>query len=98
MKKYLLAISPFIFIMVSSSKIFAQTAAFTYSPQSGCAPLNIAFTDLSTGATSWHWDFGNGDTSALQNPLEVYSSQGMFTITLSINGGISWTRQQLQIQ
>ena len=35
---------------------------------------SVQFTDLSTNnPTSWHWDFGNGDTSNLQNPTEVFN-------------------------
>ncbi len=36
-------------------------ADFTASPTSGCLPLMVAFTDLSTGTvTNWNWDFGAG--------------------------------------
>ena len=46
-------------------------AAFTGTPLSGDAPLNVAFTDASTGATSWSWDFGDGGTSNAQSPNYV---------------------------
>ena len=46
----------------------APTASFTASPTSGTAPLNVQFTDTSTGApTSWAWTFGDGGTSTSQN-------------------------------
>ena len=44
------------------------------------------FTDQSTNATSWFWDFGDGNTSTLQNPTHGYSPQGSFQVTLTING------------
>ena len=43
----------------------APTASFTASTTSGTAPLNVQFTDTSTGApTSWAWTFGDGATSS----------------------------------
>ncbi len=44
-------------------------ASFTADPTTGPAPLNVQFTDTSTGGpTSYAWDFGNGDTSADRGP------------------------------
>lgn len=47
----------------------------------------ISFTDGSVKATSWLWNFGDGNTSALKNPVHTYVSPGTYTVTLSINGG-----------
>lgn len=42
------------------------------------------FTDLSTGnPTTWFWDFGDGNTSTVQNPVHVYSSLGTFNVCLT---------------
>jgi gliding motility-associated-like protein len=42
------------------------------------------FTDISTGgATSWVWDFGDGNSSALQNPSNTYASNGPQTVCLT---------------
>lgn len=61
------------------------TAAFVGVPTEGHAPLTVAFTDLSTGGPStWLWDFGDGDTSALQNPTHVYTSRGLYDVTLTV--------------
>lgn len=44
------------------------------------------FTDLSTGGpTSWAWNFGDGGTSALQNPTHPYASFGAYNVTLIVN-------------
>ncbi len=50
---------------------------------------NIQFTDASTGATSWAWDFeDDGITDATtQNPTFAYSTPGLKTVKLVINGG-----------
>ena len=47
----------------------------------------ISFQDLSTGATDWNWDFGDGNTSTLQNPVHTYASSGNYLVRLSVNGG-----------
>ena len=46
----------------------------------------VDFTDLSIGATAWSWDFGDGNTSTVQNPSHTYSQTGTYTVTLTVNG------------
>ncbi|MBW8685401.1 PKD domain-containing protein [Chitinophaga rhizophila] len=54
---------------------------FTMNPTSSCAiPVNIQFTTSGTGADTWAWDFGDGGTSALQNPLHNYTAEGDYSI------------------
>ena len=44
----------------------------------------INFTDLSSnGPSTWIWDFGDGNTSTLQNPTHTYSYSGVYNISLS---------------
>ena len=44
----------------------------------------INFTDLSSnGPSTWFWDFGDGNTSILQNPSHIYSNSGVYTIKLT---------------
>lgn len=61
-------------------------ADFTQSDSSGCAPLSIKFSDASFSATStiisWLWNFGDGHTSTLKNPVHIYSVPGTYTVTL----------------
>ena len=57
-------------------------AAFTATPTSGGAPLRVSFTDGSTDALSWNWDFGDGTTSTAQNPNHTYTSEGVYIVTL----------------
>ena len=45
----------------------------------------IQFTDLSVGTpTSWLWNFGDGETSAEQNPSHSYQNTGNFNVSLTI--------------
>ena len=53
---------------------------------------NVQFEDLSTGAISWFWDFGDGNTSAEQSPNHTYAQAGNYTVTLRVsdeNGCVS---------
>lgn len=43
----------------------------------------ITFTDKSTGAVSWFWDFGDDKTSAEQNPTHTYVDAGQFEVVLT---------------
>jgi PKD repeat protein len=63
-------------------------AAFDASPLTGFAPLTVYFTNLSSAATDYVWDFGNGNTSASANPVNIYTSAGTYTVTLAaMNSG-----------
>lgn len=43
----------------------------------------FAFTNNSTGATSYLWDFGDGSTSTEVNPTHNYAADGVYTVTLT---------------
>ncbi|NIA13252.1 MAG: PKD domain-containing protein [Nitrospiraceae bacterium] len=64
------------------------TAAFSASPASGNAPLEVQFTDESdpgsAAITAWAWDFGDGNASDEQNPVHAYQSAGLFTVSLTV--------------
>lgn len=76
-----------IFMLVMGLRGSAQSpvAAFTYSTNSGCAPLVVVFTDQSTGNPfSWNWDFGNGQLSTARNPVVSYAQPGTYTVKLVV--------------
>ncbi|MEL6842399.1 MAG: PKD domain-containing protein, partial [Bacteroidota bacterium] len=54
------------------------------APTAGCAPLGVAFSDLTPNAVSWSWDFGNGTTSSLQSPGLIYSNAGTYDVQLIV--------------
>jgi PKD repeat protein len=76
-------------------KVTAKPVAeFSATPTSGKAPLNVKFTDASTGSpTKWKWSFGDGTSSTIQNPKHKYSKTGSYTVTLTSTNaaGISTT-------
>lgn len=64
----------------------AATASFTADVTAGCAPLVVHFTNTSTGATSYFWDFGTGTTSALKDPSTSFTAPGTYTVKLTASG------------
>lgn len=73
-------------LSVFSTYVAAQPVAnFSGTPISGCVPLVVNFTDLSTGnPTAWKWDLGNGTISVLQNPAVTYFTAGQYNIKLVV--------------
>lgn len=61
-------------------------ASFSSNVTSGNAPLNILFTDTSTGMpVKWNWNFGDGTVnSTIQNPAHTYEAAGIYTVTLTV--------------
>ena len=63
---------------------------FSASPTTICAGQTVQFTDQSTSPTaivSWVWDFGDGNSSTVQNPSHVYTTAGTYTVILTANNG-----------
>lgn len=83
----------FLLLLCLQSLKLAAQADFNVSPDKGCTPLSVKFTDNSTGAVSWNWDLGNGNTSTLQNPSAIYYNPGKYTVKLTIkdNSGKTFT-------
>jgi parallel beta-helix repeat protein len=67
-----------------STPIPPPIADFSASPSSGAAPLTVQFTDQSTGASIWAWDFGDGATSTLPSPAHTYRSAASYNVTLRV--------------
>jgi PKD repeat protein len=57
----------------------AVIAVFTQSDSS----LTVNFTDLSVGADTWSWDFGDGFFSTTQNASHTYATAGTYTACLT---------------
>jgi gliding motility-associated-like protein len=45
----------------------------------------VGFEDLSTGATQWTWDFGDGIVSTESNPVHTFGQEGTFFVTLTVH-------------
>jgi len=67
----------------------SSEANFTADTTSGSAPLAVNFTDISTGTpTSWTWDFGDSGNSTEQNPTHTYTSEGTYTVELTVSNSL----------
>ena len=66
-------------------------AAFTASKTSGTAPLKVTFSNTSTNATAYSWSFGDGGSSTGRTVSYVFSTPGIFLVTLTTSsaGGSS---------
>lgn len=60
-----------------------------------CTDLTCSFTDKSKdddgSIASWHWDFGDGQSSTEQSPSHPYTAEATYHVTLTVtdNGGAS---------
>ena len=72
-------------------------SSFTYS----ATGLTTQMTNTSNGNTvNWQWDFGNGATSALENPSVTYTTPGTYSVSLVVtdaNGCQSGSNQLITV-
>ena len=70
-------------VSIPSAPVCSMSADVT----SGTSPLQVQFTDGSTGSiTSWEWDFGDGVTSNQQNPQHVFNAPAIYPVSLTVTG------------
>ena len=71
-------------------------AGFTYSVDG----LNVTFTNTSTGAASYKWDFGDDETSKEASPKHTYAASGEYTVKLTAanaDGVVNKTEQTVTV-
>jgi gliding motility-associated-like protein len=62
-----------------------QIVSTTATPSIGCSPLSVNFTYTSTRpATSFFWDFGDGNTTTTEFPNHIYNASGTYTVRFII--------------
>jgi gliding motility-associated-like protein len=63
-------------------------ANFIHQNVAGCGPLIVAFTDSSYVASgtisTWFWNFGDGRSSTVQNPVHTYATTGNYAVSLTV--------------
>ena len=72
--------------ILTSQTSSIPVANFTANPTSGCAPLSVSFTDLSSNSpTSWSWNFVGAlpSSSFSPNPTVIYNTPGIYSVTLT---------------
>lgn len=72
----------------STSPKQPPTARFQASPTQGIGFLKVACKDKSLSGSapivSWHWNFGDGSNSELQNPEHSYAQPGVYSLSLTV--------------
>ncbi|MGY2078176.1 PKD domain-containing protein, partial [Blastococcus sp. SYSU DS0828] len=75
-------------VTTPAAPVGVPASSFTSSVAGGESPVEVAFTDTSTGSpTSWAWDFGDGSTSTEQHPVHTFVAAGSFVVTLTASNG-----------
>jgi gliding motility-associated-like protein len=58
---------------------------FISADTNSCVRKTIRFSSLSTGpALNYYWDFGDGQTSTITNPVHAYQHEGAYSVSLKI--------------
>lgn len=71
------------YVTVSATPVI-PVASFVSVLTSGSTPFTVQFVDSSTNSpTSWAWSFGDGNTSAEQNPSHIFIKAGTYTVTMT---------------
>jgi len=78
------------FITVTEPVYFTPpVAAFSASPLMGKKPLQVQFTNNSTGdVLNCRWEFGDGQVSQVLSPSHIYQETGTYTVRLIANGPV----------
>jgi PKD repeat protein len=60
------------------------------TPTTGCTPVPVAFSSVSTGVTTYSWTFPGGSpaTGSTANPTVTYNSAGTFDVGLKVSNGV----------
>jgi PKD repeat protein len=75
----------------------SPVASFSMSVDNGPPPLSVAFTNTSTNATSWQWNFNDGTAlSTEKSPTHIFQNLGQYAVDLKAIGiaGCSKTTSQ----
>jgi gliding motility-associated-like protein len=59
------------------------TASFSYNPTEPKENTFTNFVNQSTGATKFIWNFGDGDTSNLENPKHIFDATATYNVCLN---------------
>ncbi|NDJ60184.1 MAG: tandem-95 repeat protein [Chloroflexi bacterium] len=81
-----------LFVIQPSSGNRTPIVEMDADPTAGLAPLTVNFSsagtyDLDGDPLNYNWDFGDGNISTNPNPTHVYTANGIYTATLTVDDG-----------
>jgi len=68
-------------ITLDSIYVQGPIGSFSFAPQKGCVPLVVTFTARSKNATSFTWDFGDGNTTTVTDSVVMHTYTQISTPT-----------------
>ena len=75
---------PFVFqiyLDILPSNVVTSNTGFSMVGSAGCSPITVDFTNNNPGLLAYTWDFGNGNTSTLENPVpQIYNVPGDYLV------------------
>lgn len=70
-----------VFMEVLPSNVTVSNTGFSMLGANGCLPVTVNFTNNNPGLLAYEWDFGNGNTSTVENPApQIYNTVGDFVV------------------
>ena len=85
-------------IVIEPEPNTAPVAAFTASALMGTAPLEVTFdgsesSDEDGDELTFIWNFGNGETSAMESPTITFDEVGTYLVTLVVSDGMDTSEE-----
>lgn len=81
------------------ASFMSPIADFSVSNYVAASGVNINFIDTSVGIVNTYlWDFGDSNTSTLQNPSHSYVSDGIYNVNLTVTGPKGTSQKMLSIE
>jgi PKD repeat protein/sugar lactone lactonase YvrE len=85
--------------VVDFEAVAPVVASFDLLPAVACAECPVRFFDRSVGpATSWLWDFGDGEESGERDPVHSYRAAGSYVVTLVARNELSEGRTTRRVE
>jgi gliding motility-associated-like protein len=78
-------------------EIYKVLADFEFEVDTTGCPGIVNFYNNSTNGNSYNWDFGDGNISAIENPVHTYNQAGIFDVSLNILDNMSLCEDRISM-
>lgn len=85
---FLLTILLFFLFSSCVDESIAPVANFSLVSKNTVPPCEVTFTNTSTNATSYVWEFGDGSQSSSKNPKHTYTKGGEYKVILTATNNV----------